>query len=168
MHRIGMRKWNSEKINVNPYLYSFLIIDPADHFYAHLSNFTECWLFQTNVSEYFDHPFPDADTSVLYYQKRKKKHYTLKIHNKGQQKQTLLLIYLDKIVCMKCNDHFPPIGGTSRLQWGWTFHEPLSTFPWQQAQQFQCSLFPAQRGTTLVFISVITDMQNFILNSCCN
>lgn len=72
MHRMGMHKWKCDKINVNPYLYSFLIIDPANHLYTHLSDFAEGWLFQTNVSEYFDHPLPDADTSVLYYQKRKK------------------------------------------------------------------------------------------------
>lgn len=139
MHRIRMHKWKWEKINVNLYLYSFFIIDPADHLDTHLSNFTECWLFQTNVSQYFDHPFPDADTSVLYYQKRKKSLYFEKIHNKGQQKQTLLFVW--KNVCMKCNVNCPPIDGTSRLQWGWTFHEPLSTSPWQQPQQCQCSLF---------------------------
>lgn len=93
MHRIQMHKWKWEKINVTPYLYSLLIIDPADHFHAHLSNFTECWLFQTNVSEYFDHPFPDADTSVLCYQKIKKSLYFEKIYNKGQQKN--IAFYLE-------------------------------------------------------------------------
>lgn len=45
---------------------AFLIIDPADHPHTHLSNLTESWLLQTNVSEDLDHSFPHADTSVLY------------------------------------------------------------------------------------------------------
>lgn len=49
----------------DPYLDTFLIIDSADHPHAHLSNLTEGWLLQTDVSEDLNHPFSDADTSVL-------------------------------------------------------------------------------------------------------
>lgn len=51
---------------VDPYLDTFLIIDPADHPHTHLSNLIEGWLLETDVSEDLDHPFSYADTSVLH------------------------------------------------------------------------------------------------------
>lgn len=56
-----IKEWKS----VEPYLDTFLIIDPADHPHTHLSNLTEGWLLQTDVSEDLDHPFSHTDTSVL-------------------------------------------------------------------------------------------------------
>lgn len=53
------------KVQVDPYLDTFFIIDPADHLHTHLSDLTEGWLLQANVSEDLDHPFSHADTSVL-------------------------------------------------------------------------------------------------------
>lgn len=148
MHRIRMHKWKWEKINVNLYLYSFLIIDPADHLDTHLSNFTECWLFQTNVSQYFDHPFPDTDTSVLYYQKRKKSLYFEKIHNRGQQKQTLLFICLEKclheVQCQLSANrwHFKT---AMRMNFSWTLVNISMTTATTMSMQ-PVSICWAQRG----------------------
>lgn len=161
---MGMHKWKCEKINVNPYLYSFLIINPANHLYTHLSNFTEGWLFQANVSEYFDHPLPDADTSVLYCQKRKKSLYLEKIHNTREQKQTVLLIYLEKWLNevqwqLSANRwHFKP---TMRMNFSWTLVNISMTTGTTISMQ-PVSICWA-RGTTLVlsFLSFITEMQNF-------
>lgn len=50
---------------VDPYLDSFLVIDPADHPHTHLSYLTEGGLLQADVSEDLDHSFSYADTSVL-------------------------------------------------------------------------------------------------------
>lgn len=48
-----------------PYLDAFLIIDPADHLHTHLSNLTEGWLLQTDISENLDHSLSHTYTSVL-------------------------------------------------------------------------------------------------------
>lgn len=53
------------KQQLDPYLDAFLVIDPANHPHAHLSDLTEGWLLQTNVSEDLDHPLSYADASVL-------------------------------------------------------------------------------------------------------
>lgn len=55
-----------------PYLDTFLVIDPADHPHTHLSDLTEGWLLQTDVSEDLDHPFSYTDTGVLCTKKEKR------------------------------------------------------------------------------------------------
>lgn len=48
------------------YLDAFFIVDPADHLHTHLSDLTEGWLLQTDVSENLDYPLSYTDTGVLY------------------------------------------------------------------------------------------------------
>lgn len=69
---IMINEWKShlttterDKGAVDLYLDTLFVIDSADHPHTHLSNLTEGWLFQTDVSEDLDHSFSYADTSVL-------------------------------------------------------------------------------------------------------
>lgn len=65
MMKVTVKQQKVEKVQLTPYLDTFLIIDPADHPHTHLSNLTEGRLLQADVSEDLDHPFSYADTSVL-------------------------------------------------------------------------------------------------------
>ncbi len=96
---------------VDPYLDTFLIIDPADHPHTHLSNLTEGWLLQTDVSEDLDHPLSYADTSVLCTKNNS-------IHNLQRSasitsKRSLLFSFTKEK--STCNSIFLPTGGSMRL-----------------------------------------------------
>ena len=67
MQVIAQKEWkfSKDKGAVNPYLDTLFVVDSTDHPHTHLSNLTESWLLQTDVSEDLYHPFPYADTSVL-------------------------------------------------------------------------------------------------------
>lgn len=52
MEVTSQNKSNCEETKgaADPYLDTFLVIDPADHPHAHLGDLTEGWLLQTDVS----------------------------------------------------------------------------------------------------------------------
>lgn len=131
---IKITKMWEDKDTVDPYLDTFLIIDPADHPHTHLSNLTECRLLQTDVSEDLDHPFSYADTSVLYRKQQLNPFELFNVLKALAKAKGLFFIW------MGCNNSFCQKVAVWDHNEEWTSHEP-STFPWQQAQQFQWDHF---------------------------
>lgn len=96
------RTINVKRAVVDPYLDTFLIIDPADHPHTHLCNLTEGWLLEADISEDLDHPFPYADTSVLHI-KNDSIYTGIVMFCNHFNKKRLSFSYQKRHICMGCN-----------------------------------------------------------------